>query len=182
MDARTTDGRPVIYTIGHSNLPVQEFIAALTGNGVRVLVDVRSTPYSQFVPQFNRENLRRSLAEAGIGYRFAGESLGGRPTDPTCYRNGVVPEGHANYLQHVDYDEVARRSWFQAGLARLLELAGQEPTAIMCSEEDPARCHRYHLITQAVGDAARVLDIRTAGDGGYRVTEATRKARQMTLM
>ena len=182
MDGRAEVGRPVVITIGHSNLSIEEFVAALQKHGVRVLVDVRSTPYSQYSPQFNRENLDRSLQQVGIEYRFAGESLGGRPTDPTCYRDGQVPEGHANYLELVDYDEVARRPWFRQGVARLLELARQQPTAMMCSEEDPARCHRYHLITQAIIDEARVLDIRTGGGAGYRLFEATRKPRQMTLI
>jgi uncharacterized protein (DUF488 family) len=182
MGGETATERPVVYTIGHSNLTIDEFIAALRRGGVRRLVDVRSTPYSQFAPQFNRENLDRFLEEAGIGYRFEGHSMGGRPTDPTCYKTGAVPEGQANYLELVDYDEVARRAWFREGVDRLLNLARREPTAIMCSEEDPAHCHRYHLITQAVLDEAKVLDIRTGGGGGWRLAEATRKPRQLTLI
>jgi uncharacterized protein (DUF488 family) len=176
------DERPVIYTIGHSNLTIEEFLTALRVNGIGCLVDVRSRPYSQYSPQFNRGSLEHSLHQNGIEYRFAGETLGGRPTDPTCYKDGIVPDGHANYLDLVDYDEVARRPWFRQGLVRLLDLARQKPTAMMCSEEDPGRCHRYHLITQAVIDDARVLDIRTGGTAGYRLSEATRKPRQMTLI
>ncbi len=176
------DERPVLYTIGHSNLTIEEFLVALRLDGICCLVDVRSTPYSHYLPQFNRDNLEHSLRQAGIEYRFAGETLGGRPADPTCYKDGVVPDGHANYLELVDYDEVARRSWFRQGVARLLDLARQQPTAMMCSEEDPGRCHRYHLITQAVIDEVRVLDIRTSGTAGYRLSEATRKPRQMTLI
>jgi uncharacterized protein (DUF488 family) len=182
VDEQPPRGRPTIYTIGHSNLAIEEFVAALNHFGVRGLVDVRSTPYSQYSPQYNQETLDCSLKEAGIGYRFAGESLGGRPVDPTCYKDGVVPDGHANYLELVDYDEVSRRPWFQKGIERLLDLAAQESTAIMCSEEDPVRCHRYHLITQAILDRAAVLDIRTGGGRGYRLAEATRKPRQMTLI
>jgi uncharacterized protein (DUF488 family) len=174
--------RPVIFTIGHSNLAIEDFIAALRRGGVSRLVDVRSTPYSQFSPQFNRESLDDSLRSAGIGYRFEGYSMGGRPTDPTCYKTGAVPEGQANYLELVDYDEVARRPWFREGVGRLLDLARREPTAIMCSEEDPAHCHRYHLITQVIIDQAKVLDIRTGGGGGWRLAEATRKPRQLTLI
>jgi uncharacterized protein (DUF488 family) len=176
------DGGPVLYTIGHSNLPIEDFVEALRRYAIRGLVDIRSTPYSQFCPQFNRENLDRALQGRGIAYRFAGDSLGGRPTDPTCYKDGTLPERGANYLELVDYDEVARRPWFKKGVARLLELARQERTAIMCSEEDPKQCHRYHLIAQAILDDVRVLDIRTGGGGGLRLLEAMRKPRQAMLI
>jgi uncharacterized protein (DUF488 family) len=182
VEQLTSDGRPLLYTIGHSNIPIEDFVEALHSYGVRGLVDVRSTPYSQFCPQFNKENLDRALNRRGIAYRFAGDSLGGRPTDPTCYKDGNLPDRHANYLELVDYDEVTRRPWFKKGVARLLELAHQEPTAIMCSEEDPRQCHRYHLITQTILDEVRVLDIRTGGGGGLRLSEATRKPRQAMLI
>jgi uncharacterized protein (DUF488 family) len=60
--------------------------------------------------------------------------------------------------------------------------AGQAPNAIRCSEEDPARCHRHHVISWAIVDEVRVVDIRTGGGAGWRVSEAKRKPRQMTLM
>jgi uncharacterized protein (DUF488 family) len=182
VDDLNEDARPLLYTIGHSNLSGDEFVGALLAYDIRGLVDVRSTPYSQYCPQFNRENLDRTLREHGITYRFAGDLLGGRPTDPTCYKDGNLPDRHANFLELVDYDEVARRPWFKKGVARLLDLARREPTAIMCSEEDPKQCHRYHLITQAILDDVRVLDIRTGGGGGLRHSEATRIPRQAMLI
>ena len=144
-----TDGATIL-TIGHSNLSSEEFVAVLRRHGVATVVDVRSVPFSQYTPQFNRGVLERALAGAGIGYAFAGDYLGGRPTDPTCYKDGEVPEGEANYLVLVDYDEVATRPWYRRGLARLIEIAVERPTAIMCSEEDPLRCHRHHLIAQTL--------------------------------
>jgi hypothetical protein len=111
-----------ILTIGHSVLPIERFIELLRDNGVDVLVDVRSTPYSRYNPQFtcacatgagNRESLAASLAAAGIEYAFAGDYLGGRPRDPTCYRNGELPGEGADYLKLVDYQEVMRRPWYQ---------------------------------------------------------------------
>ena len=139
-----------IYTVGHSNVPVEDLLATLRRHGITTVVDVRSVPFSQYTPQFNREALERTLAEAGVDYAFAGDSLGGRPTDPTCYRAGVVPTGEANYLALVDYDEVATRPWFRQGVDRLIELAAERRVAIMCSEEDPQRCHRHHLIAQSL--------------------------------
>jgi uncharacterized protein (DUF488 family) len=139
-----------ISTIGHSNVPAKEIVGLLQKHQIQVVVDVRSIPYSQYAPQFGRENLSRILEQAGIGYTFAGEYLGGRPQDPTCYRNGQLPDGKADYLQLVDYAKVAERPWFQRAIVRLIEIAREKRTAILCSEEDPYRCHRHHLIAQAL--------------------------------
>jgi uncharacterized protein (DUF488 family) len=136
-----------IHTIGHSNASATDFIALLRNNGIEALVDVRSSPYSQYLPHFNRDTLAGIMAEAGISYHFAGEYLGGRPKDPTCYKHGKVPTGKVDYLKLVDYAEVARRPWVQKGIERLLQIAEERPTTLMCAEEDLHSCHRYHLIT-----------------------------------
>jgi uncharacterized protein (DUF488 family) len=151
----------VIYTIGHSNASATDFVGKLLTNGVKTLVDVRSAPYSQYTPHFNRETLAGILAESGVEYVYAGEYLGGRPKDPTCYRHGKVPTGKVDYLKLVDYAEVAKRPWYQKGIARLLQIATKRPTAIMCSEEDPHQCHRYHLITPTLEQmGTRVIHLR----------------------
>jgi uncharacterized protein (DUF488 family) len=90
------------------------------------------------------------LSKAGIGYEFTGEALGGRPTDPTCYRNGQLPPPKSNYFKMVDYETVATKSWYLEGIERLIKIATKKRTAIMCSEEDPNRCHRHHLIAQTL--------------------------------
>ena len=139
-----------IYTIGHSNLAIERFVEMLVDNGIQTLIDVRSAPYTQYTPHFNREALAKTLETHGIVYAFAGEYLGGRPKDPTCYRGGVMPSGDVkgNYLEAVDYSEVMKRPWYQKGIARLTDIAQERRTAIMCSEEDPSHCHRQHLIAQ----------------------------------
>ncbi|MGH2558216.1 MAG: DUF488 family protein [Thermomicrobiales bacterium] len=168
-----------IYSIGHSNLAIEVFIERLQQHGIEAIVDVRSAPYSQFNPQFNREDLERALDKAGVAYAFAGEYLGGRPKDPACYKNGVVPDGKADYLKLVDYKAVARQPYFLQGLARLLEFAGESRTAMMCSEENPDHCHRHHLIAQSLLDhAVAVLHIRGDGD----INEAKREAEQLSLL
>lgn len=150
-----------IYTIGHSNQTIESFLDLLQRHGVTVVVDVRSAPFSRFAPHFNKDNLLLELKERGIGYRFAGEWLGGRPDDPDLYRNGVVPQGHADYLSLVDYPAVARTTRFREGIDKALLLAETETVALMCSEEDPMRCHRHHLIAQALLDSeVKVLHIR----------------------
>jgi uncharacterized protein (DUF488 family) len=137
-----------LYTIGHSNHPIQKFIGLLEENHITRLVDVRSAPYSKYVIWFNKESLESALSMHKIKYSYGGKQLGGRPPDPTCYRNGSLPEGEADYLHEVDYVAVMQRPWFQKGIVHLLELAEKEVTAVMCSEEDPADCHRHHLIAK----------------------------------
>lgn len=153
-----------ILTLGHGSLTAAEFVDLLASHAVASVVDVRSAPYSRFAPQFNREALQVTLHEAGIAYRFAGEYLGGRPRDPLCYFRGKVPEGKANYLELVNYQEVSRRDWYQRGVRRLEDVARQHSTAVFCSEEDPTRCHRHWLIARTLLQrGATVQHIRHSG-------------------
>ena len=112
-----------LLTIGHSNHPIEKFIKLLVDNDVAILVDVRTSPYSRYSPQFNREALASELQKHAIQYRYGGQYLGGRPSDPSCYKKGVVPEKGADYLNEVNYDEVMRKSWFQDAVTELLVLA-----------------------------------------------------------
>lgn len=139
-----------IYTIGHSNVLASKITGLLKPYGIQVLIDVRSSPYSQRSPQFNRDELEEFLREYGIEYRFAGEFLGGRPNDPTCYKNRQVPKEDTDYLHLVDYPTVMTKDWFLRGLNRLIEIAQNQRVAIMCSEENPSRCHRHHLVGKAL--------------------------------
>ena len=142
-----------ILTIGHSNVAAERIIELLKQHGIEVLVDVRSVPYSRYNPQFNRETFQRTLEAAGIKYAYAGQYLGGRPDDPTCY------EG-----EQVQYRRIMARSWYQNGIDQLLDLANGQRAVIMCSEEDPLHCHRHNLITQTLLErGVTVWHIR--GDG-----------------
>src|SRR5512136_592454 len=155
-----------LYTIGHSNHSLDQFIRLLEENGIMTLVDVRSAPYSRYNPHFSKENLEAALRERDIQYAYAGKFLGGRPTDPTCYKSRALPAEGADYLHQVDYPEVMKRIWFVQGIDRLLELADEQTTAIMCSEEDPAECHRHHLIAQFLIGEHPEVDVRhIRGDG-----------------
>ena len=153
-----------IYTIGHSNVEASNIVDLLLEFDIRILVDVRSSPYSQYVPQFNRETFEHTLSLSGIEYKYAGDFLGGRPKDPSCYKGGQIPEGKADYLHLVDYPAVMTKDFFQKGIERLLEIGREKRAAVLCSEEDPAQCHRHHLIGRyLVGQGIVVLHIR--GDG-----------------
>lgn len=139
-----------LFTVGHSAHSLEKLVHLLDENGVMMLVDVRTTPASRYQPQFNKANLEQLLPQHYIQYVFAGKYLGGRPSDPTCYKRRVLPPEGADYLHEVDYPEVMKRVWFVKGIQRLLELADEQTTAIMCSEEDPAICHRHHLIAKYI--------------------------------
>lgn len=173
---------PSVYTVGHSNHPPEAFLDLLRRHGIETVVDVRSAPYSRYTPHFNKRELERLLAEAGIRYVFAGDVLGGRPPDPTCYKNGAVPDGHANYLELVDYAAVAARDWYRRGIERLREIGHDRRIAMMCSEEDPARCHRHHLIAQTLlADGVPVHHIRASGECEDAV-RAEPPSRQLSLL
>jgi uncharacterized protein (DUF488 family) len=105
-------------------------------------VDVRSTPYSRFHPQYNKTALAYALQAHTIDYTWAGEALGGRPKDPSCYKHHSIPSNPRDYLHEISYPEVMQRPWFVEGIQQLLELAVQQVTCIMCAEKDPAHCHR----------------------------------------
>lgn len=155
-----------LLTIGHSNHTLDRLVHLLEENGVMALVDVRSAPFSRYNPQFNRENLERELPQHGIQYVFAGQYLGGRPTDPACYKSRKLPDEGADYLHEVDYPEVMKREGFIKGIIRLLELADEQTTAILCSEENPAQCHRHHLIAKfLIGEYPEVKIQHIRGDG-----------------
>jgi len=136
----------VLYTIGHSNHQIDQFIQLLLDHEIVCLVDVRTTPYSRFHNQFNKDALRQSLQKQEIEYVYLGVELGGRPRDPSCYRHNTIPSKPNDYLHEVNYAEVMKRPWFIQGIQRLLELAGGHSTVIMCGEADPTYCHRHHLI------------------------------------
>jgi len=144
-----------IYSIGHSDHPIEAFLDLLRQHMVTVVVDVRSQPYSQWVPQFNRESLARALEAAGIRYVFMGDSLGGRPADPALYDAGE---------EYPDYERLASSPAYQASIERLLALARMERVAFMCSEGDHTKCHRSKLIAPTLRErGARVLHIRPDG-------------------
>ena len=137
-----------LFTIGHSSHSIEKFVRLIEENGIMTLVDVRTAPYSRYNPQFNKESLENTLSEHNIEYAYAGKYLGGFPSDPTCYKSHVLPPEDADYLHEVDYPEVMKRPWFLRGIKCLLELANEQITVIMCSEENPAECHRHHLIAR----------------------------------
>jgi uncharacterized protein (DUF488 family) len=131
---------PPLLTIGYGARSFEQFLATLQAYQVEYLLDVRTSPYSKFKPEFSREPLEAALKRHGIRYVFLGESLGGQPREPACYTDGKV-----------DYDKVRRQPFFQAGLERLRKAHEQRlRVALMCSEGKPEHCHRSKMIGQAL--------------------------------
>ena len=124
-----------LFTIGHSTHSVETFISLLKMHGITALCDVRSSPYSRFTPQFNREALKDELVRRRVIYIYLGTELGPRSSDPTCYEGGKV-----------QYNRLAGKDIFQQGLLRLRKGMATYRIALMCAEKDPLACHRMLLI------------------------------------
>lgn len=126
----------VLWTIGHSTRPIDEFLSCLNAHGIHLLVDVRTVPGSRYNPQFNGDTLAQSLASVDIRYRHS-DSLGGlrkpkKDSINTGWRNASF-RGYADYMQTDELMAESRRPH----------------TAIMCAEAVPWRCHRS-LIADAL--------------------------------
>lgn len=137
-----------IWTVGHSNHPLAEFLELLRSERIGVLVDVRSFPYSRHAPQFNREELESALRGCSIRYLFLGEALGRRPSSEDEYDD----EGHALYWR------MARNPMFLATVDRLIAGAREHRIALVCSEADPQDCHRRLLVGKVL--AERGVELR----------------------
>ena len=145
-----------VSTIGHSIHAIDEFVTILRAHGIRQLVDVRTIPKSRRNPQFNRESLALSLHAADIEYQHL-PGLGGlrRPSKDsinTGWRNASF-RGYADYMH---------TSAFRENLIHLIEIAAEAPTAIMCAEAVPWRCHRSLIADTLIARGIQVLDILDA--------------------
>jgi uncharacterized protein (DUF488 family) len=142
-----------IYTIGHSNHLMPDFIKILQNNSIDTLVDIRSSPYSKHVPHFNKKPLEQSMESAHIQYRFLGDKIGGKPRSKEYYIDGEV-----------NYHLLAKTLKFKEGIRELVILSKDHKVVLMCSEEDPYHCHRHHLIAQnLLKKGIKVVHIRKNG-------------------
>lgn len=144
-----------LWSFGHSNAHPDSIVTLMNRCEVDVVVDVRSSPFSRYVPHFNRDSIRDLLNQCGCGYVYLGDELGGRPKERQFYDDAG----------HVDYEAIAGHPRFRSGLERLLEVATQHKVAMMCSEEDPAKCHRHLLIAnQLLLAGVEVFHARHSGE------------------
>lgn len=170
MSQLSSERSPPILTIGHGNRPLEELESLLRGSSVACLVDVRAFPGSRRHPHFGRGELERTLPAAGIRYAWEGKALGGRrraraDSPHVAMRN----DSFRAYADHMQSEE------FATGIERLLELARQNPVAIMCAERLPWQCHRYmisdFLVAQGI-EVRHVID--TAVPKPHRLREEAR--------
>lgn len=135
MSTNLSDSRS-IYTIGHSNRDLKEFLAMLDSFGIKVLVDIRRLPGSRKYPQYDQENLKKSLEEAGIQYLYFAD-LGGRRKVSKDSKN--TSWNNLSFRGYADYMETEE---FRNAVQKLEEIALLQPTTYMCSEAVWWRCHR----------------------------------------
>jgi uncharacterized protein (DUF488 family) len=160
-----------LFSIGHSNIPAERFVALLRAAGVQAIADVRSMPFSRFCPWFSANNLKPLLEQSGIDYLSNGAALGGRPQRPEFYCDGIA-----------DYEAMAQQPEFQAELDRLVADAARRQAhdhtpgrlCLMCAEREPLDCHRCLLVARAL--AARGLSIgHILHDGSIELHAATER-------
>jgi uncharacterized protein (DUF488 family) len=141
-----------IYTIGYEATTMADFLAALTGAGVKRVIDVRALPLSRR-PGFSKSMLAATLREAGIDYVHL-KALGTPKRGRDAAKKGDVATLRAVYDDQLALPEA------QAAAAQMRELAAEMPSALLCYERDPCHCHRT-LLLQAEGEGAEVVDLFT---------------------
>lgn len=130
-----------VFTVGHSTHPIEKFISMINHHEIDAIADVRSSPYSKYNSQYNRENLKQKLSENNIKYVFLGKELGARSDNPCCYKHGKV-----------DYNLLADTPLFKSGIRRVLKGANKMNLALMCAEAEPLDCHRTILISKELSE------------------------------
>jgi uncharacterized protein (DUF488 family) len=132
-----------LWTIGHSTKPIDDFVDLLQAHGIQRLVDVRTVPRSRHNPQFNTDRLRKNLKKTGLAYLHMPQLGGLRKAKKDSLNLGWR---NASFRGYADYMETGE---FTAALETLMDGSRDTPTAIMCAEAVPWRCHRS-LIADAL--------------------------------
>ena len=158
-DAPAPGDEPTLHTIGYGARTLEQLLNALKAHRIEYLLDVRTSPYSKFKPEFSREPLEAALKGRGFRYIFMGDILGGQPRDPDCYTAGKV-----------DYEKVRQQTYFQTGVERLRKAHEQRVrAALLCSEGRPEQCHRSKMIGEAL--AAAGIPILHIDEDGQLLTQ-----------
>lgn len=129
----------MLFTIGHTNHSYEEFLELLQSNKITYLLDVRSTPFSQFTSQFNKDVIADFLKKNGINYNHMGKFFGARPLDKSLY----TEQGY------LDFEKARNSENFKIGLKNVtLGLNKGYNIALMCTEKDPFDCHRAIMVAR----------------------------------
>jgi uncharacterized protein (DUF488 family) len=147
-----------LYTVGHSNRPVEELMLMLGEAGIVTLVDVRAQPRSARHPQFNEDALRTSCSAVNIVYHWAGRHLGGmRPLRPGS-PHVALDEGRRGFADYMQ-SEV-----FKKAAAQLANMGGRAPTAMLCAEREPEHCHRALIADYLLLQGLRIVHLVAPGE------------------
>ncbi|CCF85218.1 DUF488 domain-containing protein [Nitrolancea hollandica] len=130
-----------LFTVGHSSLSIEEFIALLKQHNVEAIADVRSKPFSRRFPHFSQKPLQNALRNTGIQYVFLGKELGARRDEQETYEHGQAR-----------YERIAECVAFRDGLQRVMNGTAKYRIALMCAEKDPLACHRTILVCRHLRD------------------------------
>jgi uncharacterized protein (DUF488 family) len=125
-----------LYTIGHSNHELADFLSILKQYKIETLVDIRTLPGSKRYPQFDQENLAPALKNEHIQYIYL-KSLGG--LRPTHKDSKNIAWHNASFRGYADYMETSE---FETAIQELEKIASASVTGIMCAEVLWWRCHR----------------------------------------
>ena len=159
----------IVWTVGHSTRPQEDFLALLAVHGVQAIADVRRFPASRRHPHFNRDDMARWLGEAGLRYQHFDDLGGRRKPDPA---SGNTALRHPSFRGYADYMATEP---FEQALARLIDWARGERVAVMCAEAVWWQCHRS-LISDAL--SARGCEVRHILDASktrvHRINELAR--------
>jgi uncharacterized protein (DUF488 family) len=126
-----------LFTIGHSTHSTLDFVKLLQEHNITALADVRSHPYSRYLPHFNQMSLKDVLSGVNIHYEFLGKELGARPSNKNCHVDGKAV-----------YEKIAATDLFSQGIKRIIKGIRKHGIALMCAEKDPIVCHRAILVCQ----------------------------------
>lgn len=160
-----------LYTVGHSNRTLEEFLSALEAHEITAIADVRSQPYSRMNPQFDRESLTASLKSKNIAYVFLGRELGARSHDSSCYEDGKV-----------QFERLARTAIFKEGLERVHQGMQQFRLALLCAEKEPLVCHRTILVARELSlQGVAIRHILSSTESEDHVQTTNRLLRELGL-
>lgn len=130
-----------ILSIGHSTLDYEEFLKLIRRASVTAIADVRSYPFSRHFPQFDSDSLKEELRLDNVAYVPLGAELGGRPTKPELFCEGIA-----------NYEKMAEEKSFKAGIQRILTGSKKFRIALMCSEHNPLDCHRCLMVGRVLSE------------------------------
>lgn len=158
------------FTVGHSTYESEAFVKLLKLNNIEWIIDIRSVPYSQRNPQYNKENIKVFLKNNGVSYVFMGNLLGARYSNPELF----FPD-----KEMVDFKKVREIDEFKHGIEIVINrLKEGHRICLMCSEKDPFECHRFVLVSYSL--AKKGIDVKHILENGDIVSNEALEERLLS--